>query len=301
MEEFAICMEGLKKTYHKNVALKGVDLKIHSNELIGLIGANGSGKTTFFKICSGLESATDGKITMFGMDPVNDIRMKEEVIYSMHNLPVGGQHRLCDILKFYDMTYPHFDRVFAEKLLSIFGISLKKRCYALSQGMKSLLHFTCALATRCKVTLLDEPFIGIDIEKRKMAYEVLLRDYMEHPRTILVSSHNLSELEGVLSEMILIHEGELVFYEDMDSVREMLFRVDGTEEEICGFVEGKETVRVFKKELGSYAVLKGSVSGVWAKEAKEAGLVVSLVTPEDVSVYLTQEEKGKEMESLWEN
>lgn len=301
MEEFAICIQDLKKTYSKNAALKGINLKIHENELIGLIGANGSGKTTLFKICSGFEAATAGTVTMFGMDPVMDIRMKEEVIYSMHNLPVGGQQRLCDILKFYDMTYPHFDRIFAQKLLELFGLNLKKRCSALSQGMKSLLHFACALATRCKVTMFDEPFIGIDIEKRKLAYEVLLRDYMEHPRTILVSSHNLSELEGVLSEMILIHEGELIFYKEMDEVREMLFRIDGSEEEISRFVQGKEVLRIVKKELGSYAIVKGSVSGVWAGEAEEAGLTVSRVSPEDVSVYLTQGEKGKELETLWEN
>lgn len=301
MEEFAICMEGLKKTYHKNVALKGVDLKIHSNELIGLIGANGSGKTTLFKICSGQEMATAGKVTMFGMNPVKDIRMNEEVIYSMHDLPVGGQYQLKDILKFYEMTYPHFDKVFAEKLLSVFGLLLKKKCRALSQGMRSLVHFTCALATRCKVTLLDEPFIGIDIEKRKLAYEVLLRDYMEHPRTVLISSHNLSELEGVLSEMILIHEGELVFYEDMDSVREMLFRVEGSEEEIRGFVQGKDTLRIVKKEIGGYAILRGSAFCDAAKEAAEAGLTVSTVTPEDVSIYLTQSGSGKELEKLWEN
>lgn len=152
MEEFVICVEGLRKTYSKNVALNGVNLNIHANQLIGLIGANGSGKTTFFKICSGFERATAGKITIFGMDPVKDIRMKEEVIYSIHDLPVGDSYQLKELLKYYDMVYPHFDKDFAEKLLKIFGLSLKRRCRALSQGMKSLVHFTCALATRCKMS-----------------------------------------------------------------------------------------------------------------------------------------------------
>lgn len=300
MEGFAINIDAVKKSYRKNIALDGITVNIHENQLIGLIGANGSGKTTLMKICAGLEEADNGTITMYGKNAAKDIQMGEEVIYTMHDLPVGNQYRIKEILKFYDIAYPHFDRDFCEKMLELFGISLKKTCRTLSQGMKSLVHFSCALATRCKVTLFDEPFIGIDIEKRKLVYEILLRDYMEHPRTMVISSHNLSELESILSEMLLIHKGRMVFYQDMDSVREMLFRIDGSEEEIRGFVKERETVALVTKEIGSYAVLTGSVNSPEAKKAQKEGISVSAVTPEDVSVYLTQSTEGKELESLWE-
>lgn len=300
MEGFAINIDEVKKSYRKNIALDGITVNIHENQIIGLIGANGSGKTTLMKICAGLEEASSGKITMYGMDATKDIRMGEEVIYSMHDLPVGSYYKIAELLKYYDIAYPHFDVTFCQKMLELFGISIKKSCHTLSQGLKSLVHFSCALATRCKVTLLDEPFIGVDIEKRKMVYEILLRDFMEYPRTIIVSSHNLSELEGILSEMLLIHNGKMVFYQDMDSVREMLFRVDGSEEEIQRFVEEKETICVVTKEIGGFAILQGTVTSHIAKEAQAEGLRVSAVTPEDVSVYLTVPDEGKELESLWE-
>ncbi len=301
MEGIAIQMDAVRKEYRKNIALDGITVNLHENCIIGLIGANGSGKTTLMKICAGLEEKSSGEVLVCGADITKDISASEEVIYSMHDLPVGKSYRISEILKFYDITYPHFDLVFCKKMLELFGISLKKTCRTLSQGQKSLVHFSCAAAARCRVTLLDEPFIGIDIEKRKMVYEILLRDFMEHPRAIIISSHNLSEIEGILSEMLLLHRGKMVFYQDMDTVREMLFRADGSKEEVMGFVEGKETVCTREKEIGCYAVLKGSVSGKTAQEAKAAGLSVSAVSPEDASVYLTMPEEGKELESLWEN
>lgn len=301
MEDIAIQLEAVRKNYRKNTALDGITVKIHENRMIGLIGANGSGKTTLMRICAGLEEKSSGTVLVHGADVTKDICVNEEVIYSMHDLPVGRQYKIEEILKFYDISYPHFDIVFCKKMLELFGISFKKTCRTLSQGQKSLVHFSCALATRCKVTLLDEPFTGIDIEKRKMVYEILLRDFMEHPRTILISSHNLSEIEGILSEMLLIHDGKMLFYQDMDSVREMLFRADGSKEEIQGFTEGRETICVRTKEIGSYAVFRGSVTSADAREAKACGLSVSTVAPEDVSVYLTMTEEGKELEGLWEN
>ena len=301
MEDIAIQLEAVRKNYRKKTALDGITVKIHENRMIGLIGANGSGKTTLMRICAGLEEKSSGTVLVHGADVTKDICVNEEVIYSMHDLPVGRQYKIEEILKFYDISYPHFDMVFCKKMLELFGISLKKTCRTLSQGQKSLVHFSCALATRCKVTLLDEPFTGIVMEKRKMVYEILLRDFMEHPRTILISSHNLSEIEGILSEMLLIHDGKMLFYQDMDSVREMLFRADGSKEEIQGFTEGRETICVRTKEIGSYAVFRGSVTSADAREAKACGLSVSTVAPEDVSVYLTMTEEGKELEGLWEN
>ena len=194
MEEYAVVATDLEMKYAKHsvkVALRNLNLKLHKNEMIGLIGANGSGKTTFFKLCNGALEPTRGKLEILGGDAVGDIRLKEEVIYSMHALPVDGW-KADKILQSYYETYPHFDLEFARKSLELFDIPVKKKIITFSQGMKSIFHFICAIATRCEVTMLDEPFIGIDIEKRKIAYEILLRDYMELPRTFVVSIHNLA-------------------------------------------------------------------------------------------------------------
>ena len=295
----AISVKNLTKRYHKCTALNQLTLDIHAGQIIGLIGANGSGKTTFFRICNGLSDATTGDFSVLGGNPLTDIRIKNEMIYSMHNLPVGDRERVKKILSFYEIMYPHFDRTFAEKILNLYQINIRKPLSSLSQGNKSLVHFACALATRCQLTMLDEPFIGIDIEKRKTAYEILLRDYMEHPRTFIISSHNLSELEHILSEMILIHNGELVFYEEMDAVRDMLLRVDGEKETLRTFLDGQEVLQISEGELGSFAIIEGSMQAPAAQEALNMGLTPAPVQPEDVCVYLTSNRKEDDLECLW--
>lgn len=260
-EEYAVVVTDLEMKYSKRsvkLALRNLNLKLHKDEIIGLIGANGSGKTTFFKICNGALEPTRGHIEILGGDAVNDIRLKEEVIYSMHALPIDSWMANM-VLQCYSETYPHFDLEFAQKSLELFEIPIKKRIRTFSQGMKSIFYFVCAMAARCQVTMLDEPFIGIDIEKRKIAYEILLRDYIEHPRTFIISSHNLSELEAVLSEMVLIDHGNLVFYEEMDRVREMLFRADGSDAQVEGFKTNPQLLHINKGELGSFLDRKSVV------------------------------------------
>ncbi len=303
MGKYSIQANHLQKNYGKKQAIHNLDLELHRDQIIGLIGANGSGKTTFFKMCVGLEGITAGNIRILDGDARKDLAVRSEVIYSMHDLPVMPGEKLKSILRCYEIAFPHFDLEFAMGMMDLFELPLKKNCKQLSQGMKSLFHFVCAMAARCQVTLLDEPFIGIDIEKRKMAYEILLRDYMEHPRTFVLSSHNLAELDGVLSEMVLIHEGKLVFYEDMDTVREMLCRVSGPAGKVTAFADGLSREQILQREsgeLGDVLVLRGSAGSDLAANARKAGLEVETVLPEDVCVYLTTMGKEKQLGALWD-
>ncbi len=303
MSNYSIQTNHLQKCYGKKQVLENLNLELHENQIIGLIGANGSGKTTFFKMCVGLEVITGGTIRILGGDPWRDMAINSEIIYSMHDLPVVPTEKLKKILNYYEIAYPHFDRRFADKMMDLFELPRNKNCKQLSQGTKSMFHFICAMAARCQVTLLDEPFIGIDIEKRKLAYEILLRDYMEHPRTFVISSHNLAELDGVLSEMVLIHQGKLVFYEEIDTVREMLCRVSGSAEEITDFANGLAQDKILQREsgeLGDALILRGSAGSDLSVRAKQAGLSVESVSPEDVCVYLTKMGKEKQLGALWD-
>lgn len=303
MGEYAIVTKELMKQYGKKTAIDRMNLQLHAGEIIGLIGANGSGKTTFFKMCAGLESITAGDIQVLGGDAQEDMAVRSELLYSMHDLPVGEKEILVNIVRYYEITFPHFDREFADKLITLFQLPKNKRYKTLSQGMKSLFHFSCALATRCQVTLLDEPFIGIDIEKRKLAYDILLRDYMENPRTFVISSHNLSELENILSEMVLIHNGGVVFYETMDAVREMLFQAEGDKKAVREFAKGlaeEMVVELSDGEMGSTVIVRGSAVCETAELAKREGLNVKAVSPEDVTIYMVGRHKKKELSYLWE-
>lgn len=297
MGNYSIEADKLCFSYDKKLALNNLKFFLNENQIIGLIGANGSGKTTFFNICNGTLIPHSGSITILGGNPNKDLTIKEELIYSMHNLPVGEQYNLKEIIDFYHITYPHFDKEFALKLLNIFDLSETKKLKTFSQGRKSVFHFICALATRAKITCLDEPFIGIDIESRKMCYEILLRDYMEYPRTFIISSHNLAEIENILSEIVLINDGSTIFYEDIDSVREMMFRADGDN---VNDLSNAEIVLKRNGETGNYLIAKGSVNSDFAKELSAKGFKISPVSAEDVCVYLTTKNKESDLECLWQ-
>jgi len=299
MSEYAIKVSDLNKYYHRTHAIKNFNININKDNIIGLIGANGSGKTTLFKLCNGFLEESSGTIEVMDGNPLTDITIKEQMIYSMHDLPVGDKELLFNIIKFYKGAYPTFDIVFAYKLIELFNISRTTLYGRLSQGTKSSFNFICALATRCKVTMLDEPFIGIDIVKRKMAYQILLRDYMKYPRTIIISSHNLSELDSVLSEMILIDNGNLIFYKEMDEVREMAFRAEGDINIIYEFSKTHKIMHMNGGTVSSFGIFEGSPSSKVAIEAKEAGLIISNVSPEDVCVYITSHLKEGDLECLW--
>jgi ABC-2 type transport system ATP-binding protein len=125
---------------------------------------------------------------------------------------------------------------------------------------------------------------------------------MEHPRTFVISSHNLSELDTVLSQMVLLHKGSLLFYEDMDTVREMLFCADGSNEVVRSFAASLPEDVLVQTRLGevrSRVVAKGSTMSSFAQQAQSMGLAVSAVTPEDVCVYLTGENREEQVNELW--
>lgn len=299
MSTYAIEARNLNKYYKKTHAIKDFSIQLNKNNIIGLIGANGSGKTTLLKICAGFLQHTDGEIEVLSKDYLTNIKYKEQIIYSMHDMPVADNEKLSEIIQNYQFAYPSFDQVFATKLMELFDLKQRRAFKSLSEGNKSLFHFICTLSTRCKVTLLDEPFIGIDIVKRKLAYEILLRDFMENPRTIILSSHNLSELDGILSEMILINSGKLVFYKEMDEVREMLFRAEGSSNMIQEYAKKNNLIYYHEAVINSFGIFEGSANSEEARKAKELGLTITNVTPEDVCVYVTSIGKERDLECLW--
>jgi ABC-2 type transport system ATP-binding protein len=153
--------------------------------------------------------------------------------------------------------------------------------------MKSVFNYICALSTRAKITLFDEPILGMDVTVRKKVYEILLRDYMEYPRTIIVSSHILSELEDILSEILLLDHGTIMFYKDMEEVSSMAYRVDGSEEAVRAFVEKRAVLYEDHKTLGSFAIIESQYDEIATKEGKDRNLTISKVRPEELCIYKT--------------
>ncbi len=297
--DIAVSATNLSKVYGDNAALNNINLRLNSNELIGLIGTNGSGKTTFMKLIAGLLDKSSGEIKVFGEDPMDNLNVLENVVYTYHDLTLTPELTLKSHLKSYNAMYPNFDMDFATNLMNLFHLKATSKYKNLSQGMMSLFNFICGLSTRAELTMLDEPILGMDVTVRKSAYEILLRDYIEHPRTIIISSHILSEVEDILSEMIIINKGEVLLYDNIDNIRDYAYRVDGSANELAEFTRNKNIIYKSTSQIRSFMIVKDQITENTESEAKSHGLTVSRIRPEELYVYLAGNDYEEGMECLW--
>ena len=289
----------LSKTYGKNHALSDVSVSITENSITGLIGRNGSGKTTLMRILAGKLDKASGEALVFGERPMDNLAVLNKVVYTYHNVQYDPNLSLQTILFGYEAMFSAFDAPFANKLMRYFDLAGKMKYKSLSQGMASIFNFLCALSCRATLTMLDEPVLGMDVTVRKSAYEILLRDFTEHPRTIIVSSHLLSEIESILSDILLIEQGKVVLNHSIDDIRQSAYRIDGTLAAIGGYAADKKVIAQKKSELGSFAVIYERCTEAVIETAKKQKLAVSPIRPEELCVYLTQPNKEAELECLW--
>ena len=299
MDSNVVMTDNLRKNYGKKEALAGLSVNIAKHSVTGLIGRNGSGKTTLLKIVAGVLNATGGKAEVFGENPMDNLLVLNRLVYACHNAPYEKGLKLDTILFAYKTMFKNFDLVFAGKLMKYFELSGKMKYKNLSQGMASIFNFLCALSCRAELTMLDEPVLGMDVTVRKTAYDILLRDFAEFPRTFIISSHLLSEIEGLLSDILLIEQGKVVLHSSIDEARQSAYRIDGSQTGIGNFIAGKKILTVSKSELSSFAVVFEPYSNEIEKSAKSQGLTVSNIKAEDLCVYLTRQNKEEELECLW--
>ena len=290
---------GLTKTFGKNVAIDSFDFVLKDTGITGLAGRNGAGKTTLLKLCAGLTPKTSGALEVWKQAPLNNLEVLTQLIYSYHDVRYSSGLRCKTILSDYQMMFPNFDLDFALGLLSYFDIDPKKRYTRLSQGTKATFNFVAALAARAPLTMLDEPTLGMDVTVRKAAYEILVREYAEHPRTFVVSSHLLSEIEGFLDDIMIIDEGKLILHDSIENVRQSAYQLQGDRDTLEAFCADKNVIHKKRAETKSLAVVYESTDERTLREAQELGLILSAIRPEDLYVYLTQERKGDDFEGLW--
>ena len=289
----------LNKYYGSTKALSDLSININEYSITGLIGRNGSGKTTLLKILAGILDKTTGEVAVFGEEPMDNLSVLNRLVYTYHNIAYDPNLNLKTLLYAYETMFPNFDADFANKLMNYFELNGKMKYKSLSQGMGSIFNFLCALSCRADLTMLDEPVLGMDVTVRKAVYEILLRDFNEYPRTFIISSHLLSEIEGVLSDILLIEQGELVLHNSIDDVRQSSYRIDGKQQAIEKFILDKKTITQQKNEFSSFAIVHEPLTEATEMVAKALGLSVSAVRAEDLCIYLTRQNKEDELKCLW--
>lgn len=213
------CIEatGLRKSFGATTALGGVDLRIEKGRILGLIGPNGAGKSTLLNAVLGL-IPYDGKLSVLGLDPwrARDALMRD-VCFIADVAVLPRWMRVRNAIDYVEGVHPKFDRARAEALLAKTQIKKSSKVGELSKGMVTQLHLALVMAIDAKLLVLDEPTLGLDLLYRKQFYDMLLNDYFDHQRTIVVTTHQVEEVEHILTDVMFINHGRIVLDCAMDN------------------------------------------------------------------------------------
>ena len=212
------CIEarGLRKSFGSTVALDGIDLRVEEGRILGLIGPNGAGKTTALNAILGL-TPFQGELRVLGRDPwtERDLLMRD-VCFIADVAVLPRWLKVSQALDYVAGVHPRFDRAKAEGFLAKTSIRRNSKVRELSKGMVAQLHLAVVMAIDARLLVLDEPTLGLDILFRKQFYDTLLNDYFDRSRTILVTTHQVEEIQDVLTEVMFIDRGRIVLESSME-------------------------------------------------------------------------------------
>ena len=215
-----ISAKGLGKTYGKHVALDNISFDIAAGRIVGLIGPNGSGKTTTLKAALGL-IAFEGQLSVLGKDPRTERdALMEEVCFIADVAILPRWLKVGDAIDFVAGVHPRFDRVKAERYLANTKLRPSMKVKEMSKGMIVQLHLALVMAIDAKLLVLDEPTLGLDIIYRKQFYQNLLEDYFDEHKTIIITTHQVEEIEHILTDLMFIRDGKIILSASMDELGE---------------------------------------------------------------------------------
>jgi ABC-2 type transport system ATP-binding protein len=212
------CIEarGLRKVFGSTVALDGINLRVEEGRILGIVGPNGAGKSTALNAILGL-TPFQGELRVLGRDPWTEReQLTRDVAFISDVAVLPRWAKVSQLIDFVAGVHPRFDRATAERFLAKTNVKRGSKVRELSKGMVTQLHLALVMAIDAKLLILDEPTIGLDILVRKQFYDSLLNDYFDRSRTIVVTTHQIDEIQDVLTDFVFINHGRIVLESSME-------------------------------------------------------------------------------------
>ena len=229
--------------FRGHTALHNVSATFEENVITGLLGLNGAGKTTMMQLLAGHLVPTSGNIEVFGAKPYENESVLQRMSLVKENQKYPEYFRVADAMSAAAMLFPTWDAGYAKSLVADFDLPQKRRIKKLSRGMLSAVGIVIGLASRAPLTFFDEPYLGLDAVARQMFYDRLIADYAENPRTIVLSTHLIEEIAGLLERVVIIDRGKILADADVDDLRTSAISVSGPGEQIDQFLGGRDLLR----------------------------------------------------------
>jgi ABC-2 type transport system ATP-binding protein len=277
-------LQNITLSYSAAPLLKGADLQIDAGERICLVGRNGAGKTTLMRIIAGQEFASAGSVRVFGVSPVENDRVLRRMVFvredqSYPDISVG------DTMRAASWFYPHWSRALADSLVSDFELPRDRPVKKLSRGMRSALGIVLGLAARAEVTMFDEPYTGLDAVARQVFSDRLLADYTDRPRTVLLSTHDINEVAGLLERVVVMDRGQVALDAPADDLRGAATRVSGPVLAVEEFTAGYPVWD--RRRMGSQesVVIVGSLGEAERAPARTARLTLEPLSLQELVVH----------------
>jgi len=285
-----IRVEGLSKSYGRGAnavhAVADARFALEENRIHGLLGRNGAGKTTLMQLLTGQEFATHGEIEVFGETPVENARVLERVCFIKESQRYPDDFRVTHVLRSAPWYFAEWDADFADELVERFRVPVNRRMKKLSRGQLSAVGVIVGLASRAPLTFFDEPYLGLDAVARQLFYDLLLADYAEHPRTVVLSTHLIDEVSNLLEHVLVIDDGRIIIDADADELRGSAIDVVGARTVVEAFTADREVLH--RTQLGGLAT--ATVAGLddaGRAAARDAGLELAPVSLQQLVIRTT--------------
>lgn len=287
---YDIAFDQIGVTYSDFKALDNISLTLDSGKIYGLIGRNGAGKSTLLSLLASYMEPTSGSITIGGEKPFENANLMSKVTFVHQTNYSEETETVKGMLESAERYRPNFDRQYANRLVELFKLPMKKQMKQLSNGMQSALNVTIGLANRTPITIFDEAYVGMDAPTREIFYKQLLEDHAEHPRTIILSTHLVSEMDYLFERVIIINRGRLITYMPIDELIEQGISVTGAIQAVDAFV--RDMKQLSTQQLGGTksVMIYGELTDMMRREAAQRGLDIGPVSLQDLFIHLTNEE-----------
>lgn len=289
----AVEVRQLSKSYSGVVALGGVSLCLEAGKIYGLLGRNGAGKTTLMRIITAQLFATSGEVTVLGEKPYENSRVLRQICFIKDSLKYPKYFSMMDVLEVAPSFFSRWDREYAIALTNEFRLPLNRRIQALSRGMLSAAGIVVGLASRAPLTIFDEPYLGLDAVARGTFYDQLLKDYAEHPRTVILSTHLIDEVSRLLEHVFVLDQGRLILDQDAEALRGRASTVIGPVEKVDVYTADKQLLH--REPFGAMvsATVLGAGNAGDRRQAEMLGLQFALVSLQQLIVHLTRDESDR--------
>ncbi len=262
MKMSELIIENVTKKFGKNVVLDDVSLRLKQGHCYGLLGRNGAGKSTLINIIMQRCPRKGGKILLDGKPVDNNDKLLSRMFCMSDSAVYPAEFKLKTIFSITAAMYPSFDTGYAEKLAELFGLDLKKRVGKLSTGYNTIYKVILALASNADFIFLDEPVLGIDVNRRETFYRELARKISESGSCFVVSTHIIEEMQDLIDTVIILHKGKILLCEEMEKLLTEYTSVSGKAELVDSFIADKKVAGCENMSLFKTAIIKGAFDDI---------------------------------------